>query len=197
MLLIYKNMSEINTNNSQYWELLLQMEWLWNLDTLEWFWEVQIQTKIKTLTLLDISKIEDEYKVKFKIESENQSIELYTIDWKLIWYIKPGFYTYGNVSKEAHLERKIFDDFIWKWYGQLLYDVYRWLHFPIPKEEYTHKASVILFLQKNGYTLVSKFDENGDEGELDYIELAQLDIDLEDKKNTGDEDLDYTYKLVL
>lgn len=190
-------MPKFDRNNPQDWEKLLHIEWLWDLDAIEWFWEVVTQTKIKTIALLNIPKLEDEYHVKFKIEPDIQSIELYTLDWKLIWYIKPGFYTYGNVSKESHLERKIFDDFIWKWYGQLLYDVYRGLHFPIPKEEYTHKPSVILFLQKNGYKLVSRFNENGDEVELDYIELAQLDIDIIDQKNAGDEDLDYTYKLVL
>ena len=69
-------------------------------------------------------KIEDEKKVKFNIDTESQSIELFSPSWELVWYIKPGTYTYGNVSQEKHLERKVYDEFTWNWFWQLLFDIY-------------------------------------------------------------------------
>lgn len=179
------------------WEAILQAEWLWDIDSLEWFWKAKKHVKQKAMTLLDITKIEDEKKVKFNIDAESQSIELFTSSWELVWYIKPGFYTYWHISKSSHLERKIYDEFTTKWFWQLLFDVYAWLNFEIPKEEFTHKPSVILFLQKNGYTLTSRFDESGLEVDLDESEIFQLENDLLQLKNAWDADLDYTYKMVL
>lgn len=179
------------------WEAILASEWLWDIDAIEWFWKAKKAVKQKTMKLLDISKIEDEKKVKFNIDSESQSIELLSSTWELIWYIKPGTYTYGNVSQEKHLERKVYDEFTWNWFWQLLFDIYSGLKFEIPDEEYTHKPSVILFLQANGYRLNSRFDESWNIIELDDIELAQLESDLIHLRKTWDADLDYTYKMVL
>lgn len=189
-------MKSFDINSLKDWELLLD-DLEGNVDKELWLTEVAQKSKKKVVTLLDISDIEREKNVKFQIEFDTQIINLFSSKNELIGYIKPWYYTYGNISKNSHLERKVFDDFVWKWFWQLLYDVYEWLQFPIPKQEYTHKASVILFLMKNGYKLVSRFDLNGEEIEMTQSEIITLEDQLQDYIQNGDLDLENTYKMVL
>lgn len=177
----------------QQWSEILEQEWLGEL---QGFDEVVHTQKRKILTILDIPSLEDTHKVKFYIDTQSQIIELYTHHQELIWYVKPGFYTYGNISWDTHLEMKVFEEFSTKWFWQMLFDVYRWLGFYIPTQEYSHTPTMIRFLQKNWYTLVWKFDENAQLQELSQQELYQLDNDIEIAIQNGSSELLDTYYFV-
>jgi len=170
------------------WEERLRKEWLGVIA------EELDSNKGKVYDVISARDLEENKWITFDIDEEFSCINMYTSNLELIWYIKPWNYTYWRVSSNNHLEKKVFEEFRWKWYAQALYDLYK-EKFNIPEEEYTHKASVINFLLKNGYTLVSKIDLDWSEIELTPNDISIILEELSDSIKNWDNDLNYIYRL--
>lgn len=189
-------MEKIDTHSLWEWEKLLEDEWLWDIDKKEWFREQKISTQKSVNNILDIWDIEREKNIKIHVLKEDSTIEIYGLDGRLIGYIKPWLYTYHSISKSDHLEKIVFEEYRWKWFGQLLFDLYKRYNFHVPSSEYTHKISVIEFLLKNWYDISSIIADNWEEIELSENDIYEFFDEIKIRKQKKEDDLNFTYKMV-
>ncbi len=150
---------KIDNNNTdpEYWDKILEKEWLWSLDKKEWFIQVQ-ENKEKIIDLIDLNNIEEiekKLKIKININKEDKKITLEDNNWYEIWRIEPWIFYMYNYEDESHLYKKIDESFRWKWYWTILMNLYK-KYFELPKTEVSYKISTIRFLQKFWYNLKYK-----------------------------------------
>lgn len=163
----------------EYWDQLLASEWNWDIDLIEWF---SAETSTKISSLLDISDLEEKHNIKIHIDREYNWVTLFDNKGTLIWYFKNGHYTYWNIDHSEHIEKVVFEEFRWKWYAQILFDIYKNI-FWLPKTEVWHDKSSILFLLKNWYKIVWYYDDNWDFVEFNDVQSIQSEYDLRNNEN--------------
>lgn len=189
----------INTiNDFAFWEKKLAEEGLGDIDKKEWFSEVSTRV---SRSLVCFNKHNFPEKISWIEESYNISIHFYEdslvlIDdlWNEIGFIKKWHYSYHGLEKSSHLESVIHDQYRWKGYWRLMFELFEnyWKafsdsRFRIPKTEFSHKKSMIYFLIKYfDYKIVAKY--------VDGERFDVLEIDEEDVLSQNDE-FDFTYEL--
>lgn len=134
--------------------------------------------------------------------------------WKLfeVWTIESSNYKDWLFSTNSHLAHWVENDFKWEWYGQLLYDIFKYLVFNtsdaiIPEKEYVSKPSRLLFLIKNWYKIESKITQDKhkvtfsllSDSQIDDIIKTSKDLIKRQKENSDflEKNFKCTYELVL
>lgn len=209
MLHLYKkNMTtqsktNTNTNNidalENYFNALLESEWLWDIDSKEWFKEIISSTVNQSLDLLDVSSLisdlEEIHQVKFEINNEESELIIRNPIWQVIGYFRPRYYSHGKIEIFKHIERHIEPEYRWKWLWTAMDKVWRLKNLPNLETEVSHKPSNLIFLQNIGYKIVGYYDDNWEVIELSEGEIYSLEKQLKSLALSWDKDLDFSYYL--
>lgn len=186
-------------DSPEYWEKILEAEWLWDLDVIEWFREKVndiLEFKNEKTFYNFIKDFEEKNNLKVMFDNNNASISFFEKETsRKIWFIRPWHYSYNWLEKSSHLEKVIEPDYRWKGFWKKLIEIFvnywklKWYkNFLLPKNEYSHKlSSISLFVKYFWYEITWKFIDweriEVDDYEFDRIYLRWVD------------DLDFTYEL--
>lgn len=192
------NINWENINDlKNYFDRLLESEWLWDIDSIEWFKEVIQDTSIKTLNILDkekyIKELEETHQVNFEINNEESEVILKNPIWQVIWYFRPRYYSHWKVEIFKHIERHVDEEYRWKWLAKALNKVWEISNFPILDKEVSHKPSNMLFLMSIWYEITGYYDDNSEIIELTQGQIIQLEKQLTSLVKSWDKELDFSY----
>ncbi|MCD5375199.1 hypothetical protein LR010_01965, partial [Candidatus Gracilibacteria bacterium] len=168
-----------------YWEALLSLEGLSVIDA-----EAGYNSREKDI-LSPQEKIEILKKKGYEVEINQSEGSICLLRKGVeLGRIKTGNYTYNGVHGGSHLEKEISPCIRGQGIGQTLYDIYKGLGFIVPKHEYSHSRSAIMFLLRNDYYISSIMSGNKETECCD----AKIDTLLE---NASDDNIGVTLKLSL
>ncbi len=157
--------------NLEFWEAKLESEWLSDIDSLEWFSTYSSNLLYSEFNNSPESFLKLKFWLEIRVNTDWQEVLLFSSEWNLVWYIRPGIYTYWNVSSDEHLETWLLEEYRSKLIWQALYDIYLSRSFSLPKYEVSHKKSAIKFLLRNWYKLYWYYDDS-----WNLVEFSQIDI---------------------
>lgn len=189
----------LNKNDLEYWENILETEGLWDLDQKEWFSDkIENILKFRDKNWFEKFILDFEEKNNLKVEIKDEDSSVYFIDKdsnRLIWFVRPGHYSYNWLEKSEHLEKVIEPDFRWKWFWRVLIEIFlnywkinNFKNFSLPKKEYSHKlSSISLFVKYFWYEITWKFID------WEKVEVDEYEFDRIFLRNV--EDLDFTYEI--
>lgn len=192
--------ADVNTKALQdYFDSLLEWEWLWDIDREEGFKDIINDTVGRSLKLLDVSdlvsELEEIHQVKFEIDKEFNEIILKNPIGQTIWYFRSRYYSHWKVEIFKHVERHIEPEYRWKGLAKAIDKVWRMNNFANFQTEVSHKPSNLLFLQSIWYQIVWYYDDNAEVQELTSWEIFQLEKQLKSLALNWDRDLDFSYYL--
>ena len=162
---------KIDKNSQEYWDNILEKEWEKNIDKEEWFYEEDIikdEVWKKNSDIDDIlnlwlnfselsEKFWKEKNINIISDLNDKKIEFFDKNnSELIWKICAGIYHIWNVDYSDHLYIKVEEEYLNKGFWRMLFCMYKkmgdflWLNL-IPYNEYSRKASRVVFSMKNWY----------------------------------------------
>lgn len=190
-----------------FWENILAWEWLWDLDQQEWFTieKIEKETKKKSAKIIDINslsleEIEKKAQVKIEIDEKNNFVIIKTLTWIEIGKIGQSDYKDWDFFTWEHLLNEIYEEFRWKWYWKLMYEVYLKIakekDYYIPTIEYSKKVSMINLYKKYWFKMESKIvnwiEMKLAKSDFDYIKSIKENF----KKWYLEPELHFTIKLI-
>lgn len=177
-------------NSKEYWEKLLQREWLGLIENEMQTIEKKIDSILReSFSLHELSdKLRKVEKIEIIANYDLHEIIIKDEKWNEIWYIRPWHYSYNWVDSPNHLEKKIHDEYRWKWYWKVLFKAYELTFWKASNIEYSHEIWSIRLLFSFWYTKIYRM-ENGEAYELENHEIDELLGELHIAE-------DITYKLV-
>ena len=183
----------------EYWEKILEQEWLWDIDVKEGFKEkihdiLHFKNEKKFQDFLE--KFQEENDLKVEFDDYNASITFFDKKtWERIGFIRPGNYSYNWIEKTNHLEKVIEPAFRGRWLGKKLVEIFinywkvKWYkNFTLPEKEYSHKLSTIsMMINDFWYDITWKF--------IDWVRLEVDDFEIDRILLEKKEHLENTYEL--
>ena len=183
----------------EYWEKILEQEWLWDIDVKEVFKEkihyiLHFKNEKKFQDFLE--KFQEENDLKVEFDDYNASITFFDKKtWERIGFIRPGNYSYNWIEKTNHLEKVIEPAFRGRWLGKKLVEIFinywkvKWYkNFTLPEKEYSHKLSTIsMMINDLWYDITWKF--------IDWVRLEVDDFEIDRILLEKKEHLENTYEL--
>lgn len=205
---------EIDKNSPEYWEEMLKLEDLWDLDeTEDFFVGERLLFKGICNSILEgennynnneinklIKEIQKTHNIQIRVNPRKSSIELFSNECLDIWKMEKTSYNSKDFSTTEHMMIEIEPRFRGKWFGKIMYETYEALakvdyRFFLPEIEYTSKASTINLYIKFWFIPAKKIIKNI-EYNLDENDLNEIDSILENVKKWNKENqLRYTIKL--
>lgn len=161
------SLNNFDKNSPEYWNAILEEEWLSDLDKKEWFVTKKISEKfLEIKNILDsnslknsVKKIEDEKDIDISLDFWNKKIIFYSRSWsEKIWEIFNSTYKSHKIEHDNHLFLKVEEKFRDEWFWKILF----WLHEKmwkekwvdlIPKKEFSKEKSKIIFSESIWYEL--------------------------------------------
>ena len=183
----------------EYWEKILEQEWLWDIDVKEGFKEkihdiLHFKNEKKFQDFLE--KFQEENDLKVEFDDYNASITFFDKKtWERIGFIRRGNYSYNWIEKTNHLEKVIEPAFRGRWLGKKLVEIFinywkvKWYkNFTLPEKEYSHKLSTIsMMINDFWYDITWKF--------IDWVRLEVDDFEIDRILLEKKEHLENTYEL--
>lgn len=196
VVLIYKkyfkkmSFNNFDKNSPEYWEAILEEDWLSDLDKEEWLtwwisgienntlerinWVFDDYKNIKNLSFSDSCEYLESKKIFTKINYKENSLKI--LNWNdLIWEIKISWYKDWSFERDIHLYNVVEEEYRWKWFWKILFSLYSKLSeensdFILPYEEYTNVVSMIKLYENFWYEVKHKVVR------WNYLKLEDSDI---------------------
>lgn len=156
-----------------------------DIDIKEWFYKEKKEEKFN-IEKLDFEESVEElskHGILVEVDDYYHSIKLY-LEWNFIWEIYNDAYIDKNFSSTEHLYKEINEEYRWKGYWKLLFELYikksnEDPRFILPVEDYTKKVSVINLYEKFWYEIIWKINSL-----WEYTKITKEDIkEIKEIKN--------------